>query len=170
MLQVKGRARVMDESAQEAARAPLYLEDFAPGFRFTGGTRQVSAEAITAFALEFDPQPFHTDAEAAKSTFFGGLAASGWHTAALTMRLLIESGLPIAGGFIGGSGEIAWPQPTRPGDILTVECEVLAVTPSRSRPERGTITLKMETLNQRREVVQVFTAKVLVLRRGTATA
>ena len=148
-------------------RAPdMYLEDFHPGFRFTGGTRLVTAEAIKAFAGEFDPQPFHLDDEAAKGTFFDGLAASGWHTAAMTMRLLIESGLPIAGGFIGGSGEIAWPQPTWPGDLLTVECEVVAVTPSRTRPERGTILLRMETKNQRGEIVQIFTAKVLVPRRA----
>ena len=144
----------------------MYLEDFTVGMRFAGGRHQVTVEEIKAFARQFDPQPFHLDEEAAKATFFGGIAASGWHTAALTMRMLVESGVPIAGGFIGGGGEITWPQPTRPGDELRVECLVLAVTPSRSRPERGTMLLRMETKNQRDETVQIFSAKVLVPRRS----
>src|SRR6185369_17337284 len=97
------------------------------------------AEQIKAFARQFDPQPFHLDEAAAKNSIFQGLAASGWHTAALTMRLLVSGGLPLAGGSIGAGGEIAWPRPTRPGDILQVESEVTAVTPSRSRPDRGIV-------------------------------
>ena len=143
----------------------LYLEDFSIGARFSGGAMAVTPETIKAFAGQYDPQPFHLDDEAAKATFFGGLAASGWHTAAMTMRLLAEFGPPVAGGLIGGSAEIAWPQPTRPGDVLHIECEILTVTPSRSKPERGTILMRTETKNQRGEVLQVLTAKLVVPRR-----
>ena len=143
----------------------LYLEDFSVGARFSGGAYAVTPETIKAFAGEFDPQPFHLDEEAAKGTFFGGLAASGWHTAAMTMRLLAEFGPPVAGGLIGGSCEVAWPQPTRPGDVLHVECEILSVTPSRSKPERGTVLMRSETKNQNGDVLQVLTAKLVVPRR-----
>ena len=145
--------------------AQLYLEDFAVGQRFVSATHAMDAEQIKAFASRFDPQPFHTDETAAEATFFHGLAASGWHTASITMSLLVKSGMSIAGGLIGAGGEISWPRPTRPDDVLVVESEVLAVTPSRSRPERGTITLKSETKNQKGEVVQVLTSKLLVWRR-----
>jgi len=145
--------------------AELYLEDFTVGQRFTSATHQLDAEQIKAFAAQFDPQPFHTDEVAAKDSFFQGLAASGWHTASVTMSLLVQSGMPIAGGLIGAGAEISWPRPTRPGDVLVVESEVLAVMPSRSRPERGMITLKSETKNQKGEVVQVLTSKMLVWRR-----
>ena len=91
------------------------------------------------------PSPFTLDEDAAKNSFFHGLAASGWHTAAITMSLLVKSGMPIAGGLIGAGGELTWPRPTRPGDMLMVESEVLAVTPSRSRPERGMITVRSVT-------------------------
>ena len=144
----------------------LYLEDFAVGQRFTSATHAIDADQIKAFAAQFDPQPFHTDEVAAKDSFFHGLAASGWHTAAITMSLLVQSGMPIAGGLIGAGAEILWPRPVRPGDVLQVESEVLAVTPSRSRPERGTITLKSETKNQKGEMVQVLTSKMLVWRRS----
>jgi acyl dehydratase len=143
----------------------LYLEDFAVGQRFTSGMRAVTAEEIKAFAGSFDPQPFHTDEVAAEKTFFQGLAASGWHTAAITMSLLVKSGMPIAGGLIGAGGEIAWPKAVRPGDVLQAESEVLAVTPSRSRPERGLITVKTVTRNQHGEEVQILTSKMLVWRK-----
>ena len=146
----------------------LYLEDFAVGQRFTSETRAVTADEIKAFAASFDPQPFHTDEAAAQDSFFCGLAASGWHTAGITMSLLVKSGMPIAGGLIGAGGEIAWPRPVRPGDVLQVESEVLAVTPSRSRPERGMITVKSTTTNQNGEAVQVLTSKMLVWKRGSA--
>jgi acyl dehydratase len=144
---------------------PLYLEDVFVGQRFVTGTKEVTAAAIKSFAREFDPQDFHLDEEAAKTSFFGGLAASGWHTAAITMRLQVESGPQIAGGIIGASGELSWPRPVRPGDMLHVESEVLEVAPSRSRPERGFITLRSETKNQKGEVVQTFTVKILIWRR-----
>jgi acyl dehydratase len=145
--------------------APLYLEDLAVGQRFASETLVIDADAIKAFAADYDPQPFHLDETAAASSLFGGLAASGWHTAALTMRLLVESGLPIAGGIVGGGGEISWPRPTRPGDVLKVETEVLEILPSKSRPERGMIVMRSRTLNQQGEPVQVMTMKVIVPRR-----
>ena len=144
----------------------LYLDDLRVGQRFASRSHALDEAQIKAFAAEFDPQPFHLDDEAAKSTLFAGLAASGWHTAAITMRLLVEGGAPIAGGVVGAGGEIGWPRPTRPGDILRVESEVLEVTPSRSRPDRGMVTLRSETRNQRGEVVQILTAKLVVPRRA----
>ena len=93
----------------------LYLEDFSVGRRFTSSAHTLDAEQIKAFARQFDPQPFHTDDAAAQQSFFQGLAASGWHTAAITMSLLVKSGMPIAGGLIGAGAEIAWPRPTRSG-------------------------------------------------------
>jgi acyl dehydratase len=146
----------------------LHLEDLRVGQTFTSGTHEVDAAQIKAFAREFDPQPFHLDDEAAKSTLFGGLAASGWHTAAITMRLQVESGLPLAGGIIGGSGEISWPKPTRPGDVLRVVNEIEEVAPSRSRPDRGTVTVRCETRNQRDEIVQTLRVRLIVPRRGGA--
>ncbi|HEY0266918.1 MAG TPA: MaoC family dehydratase [Rhizomicrobium sp.] len=142
--------------------AELYLEDFTVGQRFLSETRTLDAEQIKAFARQFDPQPFHLDEAAAEKTFFHGLAASGWHTAAVTMSLLVKSGMPIAGGLIGAGGELTWPRPTRPGDALQVESEVLAVTPSRSKPERGMITVRSITRNQKGEAVQDMTTKMLV--------
>ena len=138
------------------------------GQRFTSGTHAVDAAQIKAFAAQYDPQPFHLDDDAAKETLFAGLAASGWHTAAITMRLLVESGLPIAGGIIGAGGEVSWPRPTRPGDVLHVVSEIEEVTPSRSRPDRGMVTVRSETRNQRDEVVQVLTSRLVVPRRVAA--
>jgi acyl dehydratase len=143
----------------------LYLDDLEIEQRFISGTHIVDEEQIKAFARQFDPQPFHLDNEAAKGTLLSGLAASGWHTAAITMRLLGESGMPLAGGIIGAGGELEWPTPTRPGDILQVESEVLDIKPSRSRPDRGIVTVRSLTRNQRNEVVQRLTVKLIVLRR-----
>ncbi|MDQ7250859.1 MaoC family dehydratase [Dongia sedimenti] len=165
MVQVKDEAAAMDRTPEAGKTPGLNLEDFSVGDRFSGGALTVTVESIKAFAREFDPQPFHTDEAAAQATFFGGLAASGWHTAAMTMRLLTEFGPHVAGGLIGGSCEVAWPQPTRPGDVLRVECEILSVTPSRSRPERGTVLMRSETKNQHGDVLQVLTAKLVVPRR-----
>lgn len=147
--------------------SPLYLEDLRVGQRFTSRSVTLDAEMIKAFAREYDPQPFHTDEEAAKRSIFGGLAASGWHTAALTMRLNVEA-IPIAGGMIGGGGEISWPRPTRPGDVLTVEAEIVEIVPSRSRPDRGRVTVRFETCNQHGEAVQVATMQLVVPRRSQA--
>jgi acyl dehydratase len=142
----------------------LYLDDLHVGQRFTSGAHALDAAQIKAFAGQFDPQPFHLDDEAARSTLFAGLVASGWHTAAITMRLLVGGGAPIAGGVIGTGAEISWPRPTRAGDILRVESEVLEVRPSRSRPDSGMITLRSETRNQRGEIVQTLMAKLVVPR------
>jgi acyl dehydratase len=147
----------------------LGFEDFHVGQRFVSGTHLMDRESIKAFARAFDPQPFHLDETAAKATFFGGLVASGWHTAAVTMRLQVEQGLPIAGGIIGIGGELSWPKPTRPGDTLQVLSEVKAVIPSRSRPDRGVVRMRSETRNRRDEVVQILDAKLLVPRRGMAS-
>ncbi|OWJ80161.1 MaoC family dehydratase [Haematobacter genomosp. 1] len=144
---------------------PLYLEDIAPGLQFRSGEHRMETADIRRFAADYDPQPFHLDEEAGRASFFGGLAASGWHTAAVTMRLLVGGGAPLAGGIIGAGGEIRWPQATRPGDVLHVESEVLDVAPSRSRPDRGMITLRSRTLNQKGEEVQVLTAKLVVFRK-----
>ncbi len=151
------------DKTREAVR--LYLEDLVVGQRYTTGTKRVNEAEIKAFASEYDPQPFHLDDDAAKATLFGGLAASGWHTAAMTMRLLVDGGPPFAGGIIGGGGELSWPKPTRPGDVLHVVSEVLEVTPSRSRPERGSVTVRNETRNQNGEIVQSFVVKIIVPRR-----
>ncbi len=151
----------------QATPEPLYLEDLEVGRRFTSATRGVGEEEIKSFAREYDPQPFHLDAESAKATLFQGLAASGWHTMALTMRLLVDGGAPIAGGIIGAGGEISWPRPTRPGDVLQVESEIVEITPSRSKPDRGMVTMRSETKNQRGEVVQVLVAKLVVPRRSS---
>ena len=128
----------------------LYLDDFAPGQRFSHPVSPIMDLArIKQFAAEFDPQPFHVDEEAAAShPVFGGLAASGWHTAAVTARLLVES-VPFAGGLIGLGVEVSWPRPTRAGDQLSVATEVMEVTLSRSNADRGVVTLRTETRNQR---------------------
>ncbi|MCW6507926.1 MaoC family dehydratase [Lichenifustis flavocetrariae] len=143
----------------------LFLEDLVVGQRFDSGFHQVDRAQIEAFAKEFDPQPFHLDESAAKASLFGGLAASGWHTAAITMRLLVGGGLPFAGGLIGAGGEITWPQPVRPGDTLRVESEIMAITPSRSKPDRGMVATRSETRNQQGETVQILLAKLVVQRR-----
>ena len=153
------------------AEPPLYLEDFYPGQRFATESATLDAAAIKSFAGQFDPQPFHVDEAAAQDTFFQGLAASGWHTAAMTMRLLVGGGtvgggLPIAGGVIGGGVELRWPRPTRAGDTLRVECVVEEVAPSRTRPERGMVTMRCETLNQRDELAQVMVTRLVVPRRA----
>jgi acyl dehydratase len=146
-----------------------YLEDFAVGQTFGSGRLTVAAERIKSFAAEFDPQPFHLDDAAAKQTIFRGLAASGWHTAAMTMRLLVESELRPAGGIVGaGFDEFRWPRPVRPGDELHVESEVLEVRPSTSRPEQGMIKVRTTTFNQAGEAVQIAVGNLVVPRRPGA--
>ena len=145
-----------------------YLEDFAAGQTFSTGRQRIDTERIKSFAAEFDPQPFHLDDIAARETLFGGLAASGWHTAAFTMRLMVASELKPAGGLIGlGFDELRWPRATRPGDELRVESEVLEVRPSKSRPDQGLVKLKMTTLNQNNEPVQISVVNLIVQRRRT---
>jgi acyl dehydratase len=152
-------------TATQQAMTPLYFEDLEVGQVHRSGTLDVDAEAIKGFAAEFDPQPFHLDEETAKPTFFRGLAASGWHTAALTMRLLVTSGLPLAGGIIGAGMDIRWPKPVRPGDRLRVEVEMLELRPSNSCPDQGLAKIRTTTLNQNGEPVQVLVGTLVVARR-----
>lgn len=142
-----------------------YLEDFTVGQTFGSGRLEIDANAIKRFAADFDPQPFHLDDTQAGDTLFQGLAASGWHTAALTMRLLVDSAFRPAGGVIGAGVEsLQWPAPVRPGDVLEAESEVLEVRPSRSRPEQGMLKLRITTTNQDGKVVQTFIANLVVKR------
>ena len=143
----------------------LYLDDLHVGQRFTSGSYLMDAARIKEFAAEFDPQPFHLDEGEAEASAFKGLAASGWHTAAVAMRLLVADGLPFANGIIGLGGEIAWPKPTRPGDSLQLESEIVDITPSRSKPQQGIVTVRSTMFNQDREAVYLLTAKLLVFRR-----
>ncbi len=142
----------------------LYLDDLRVGHRFASGEYRLDEQQILEFARQFDPQPFHLDPEAAKQTLFKGLVASGWHTAAISMRLLVQA-LPIAGGIVGAGGEIVWPRPTRPGDTLHVESEIVDLKPSRSHTGSGMATLRSETHNQHGEIVQVLTAKLVIARK-----
>jgi acyl dehydratase len=142
-----------------------HLEDFEVGQVFHGGSIVVELEAIKRFAQEFDPQPFHLDEDLAVESLFGALAASGWHTAAMTMRMLVDGELALARGVIGAGGEISWPRPTRPGDTLRIESEILEITPSRSKPDRGMVKVRTRTLNQKDEVVQDLTANLIAWRR-----
>ena len=140
----------------------LYLDDLAVGRKFATRSVTLTLEGCKAFAAEFDPQAFHLDEDAARRSVFGRIAASGWYTAALSMRLLVEGDLTIAGGLIGLGGEMTWPRPTYPGDTLRVETEVLSVRVSESKPDRGIVTVRNRTLNQHDEPVQVAVVKMLV--------
>ena len=142
----------------------LYLEDLAVGQKFECGQHALDVAQVKAFAREYDPQPFHLDEEAAKATFFNGLAASGWHVVCLAMRAIAQH-VPFAGGLIGGGAEITWPQPTRPSDVLIFTSTVMEVTPSRSKPERGLALLRTEARNAKGELLLIFSAKCVVPRR-----
>ena len=148
----------------------LYLDELAEGMQYTSGEYEMTVADIKRFAGEFDPQPFHLDEEAARSSLFGSLAASGWHTAAVTMKLLTEGGVPVAGGTIGLGGEITWPKPTRPGDRLHVVTTVTEIRPSKSKPGQGVVTTTSETKNQAGEVVQRFVAKLIAFTRAYSEA
>jgi acyl dehydratase len=143
-----------------------YLEDYVVGQTFGSGRLGVDLARIKAFAAEFDPQPAHLDEALASKTIFRGLAASGWHTAAMTMRLLVDGELKPAGGIVGtGFDEFRWTRPVRPGDELHVESEILEVRPSKSRPDQGLIKVRTTTFNQNDEAVQVQVGTLLVPRR-----
>ena len=142
----------------------LYLDDLYVGQTFASAPHRIDAEQIKRFAAEYDPQPFHLDEAAAKDSLFKGLAASGWHTAALTMRLLVES-VPLADGLIGAELQLAWPRPTRPGMTLQLFSEVVEITPSRSKPGMAMVTLRNETRDQDGAVLQLFTVKMPVFKR-----
>jgi acyl dehydratase len=135
------------------------------GMKFSSGTYLMEEAEIKEFAAKYDPQPMHLDEAAAQASVFKGLAASGWHTAAVAMRLLITGGLPFAAGAVGLGGEIEWPRPTRPGDVLHLESEIVEIIPSRSKPNQGIVRVRNTTLNQKGEPVQIFTAKILAFKR-----
>lgn len=142
----------------------LWLDDLTLGQEFLSGEHLMDAPQITAFAAQVDPQPFHLDPEAAQHSLFQGLAASGWHTMAITMKLLVDS-MPLAQGIIGAGAETSWPQPTRPGDALRVKSQIAQITPSRSRPDRAMVLVECTTLNQNDAVLQVLKARLLVFRK-----
>ena len=146
----------------------MYLDDLYVGQRFTSGTYRMEEADIVTFAAQFDPQPFHLDQAAAGAGVFQVLAASGWHTASVAMRLLVIGGLPLADGIVGLGGEIAWPKPTSPRDLLHMESEIAEITPSRSNPNRAIVKVRSTMFNQNQEAVYLLTAKLLVSRRPTA--
>ncbi|WP_421858076.1 MaoC family dehydratase [Oricola sp.] len=148
----------------DTADKGLYLDDLYVGQEFVSGTQRLDAEEIVSFAARYDPQPFHLDDEAAKDTLFKGLAASGWNTAATSMRLLVECA-PFADGLIGGHADVYWPMPTRPGDVLQLTATVEEIVPSKSRPERARVIVKSITRNQNGETVQVMTSRLIAFRR-----
>lgn len=142
-----------------------YLEDLTQGDQYTSRTHALDAEQIIAYAKQFDPQVFHTDPVLAQQSFFAGLAASGWHTAGITMKLLVES-VPFAGGLVGAGCEVTWPQATRPDDILHVQSEIISITPSRTKTDRGIVLLESLTKNQHGAIVQRMLAKLVVPRKN----
>lgn len=144
----------------------LYLEDLQPGTRYSADSHTLSKDEIINFSKQYDPQPFHFDPAAATDSFFGELCASGWHTAAVTMKLFVTGEFQLHGGLIGaGVEELRWPVPTRPGDTLTVDSEILEVRPSRSKPDRGIVRVRITARNQRNEIAQQMTANILVWKR-----
>lgn len=149
----------------KAVTGHLYLDDVKVGDVFRSGEHTLDEAQIVDFASQFDPQRFHLDAAAARDTIFRGLAASGWHTAGITMRLLVESML-LADGLIGAGVEVSWPQPTRPGDTLRAETTILDIRPSRSKPDQAMATLETLTYNQRNEVVQRMVSKNVLYKRS----
>jgi acyl dehydratase len=143
-----------------------YFEELSAGQKFGSPSLTVEADQIVAFAREFDPQPFHLDDTAARRSIFEGLAASGWHTAAMTMRLCVAGDFRPAGGILGIGGELNWLKPVRPGDTLRVECEVLETRASRSRPAQGIVKIRVATFNQHGDIVQTFEPTLFVDRRS----
>ena len=142
----------------------LYLDDLHVGQNWVSAPHPIDADQIKAFASEFDPQPFHLSEEGAAGTLFGSLAASGWHTAAITMRLLVES-VPLADGLVGAELQLAWPKPTRPGMTLQVFSEIVDIKPSRSKPHMAFVTMRNETRDEDGETMQVFEVKMPVFKR-----
>ncbi len=148
-----------------------YLEDLREGERLESGTHTFTRDEIVAFARQFDPQPFHLDEEAAKATPFGGLVASGWHTASVAMRLMVDRMVGELASFGSpGADELRWHIPVRPGDTVTLHLEIREVRPSRSRPDRGSVRVAYELTNQRGEVVLTMIGIGIVARRPPASA
>ncbi|SRR6266702_4176948 len=151
----------------EEQKTPLYFEDLHVGQRFTSDTFQMDEAAIKSFASQFDPQPIHLDEAAARDGMFQGLIASGWHTAAVAMRLLVTGGLPFANNMVGLSCDLSWPKPTRPGDILQIKSAIQEIARSSSNSKRGIVTVKSTMSNQQGETVYILTAKIMVSKRGS---
>jgi len=146
-----------------------YFEDFHVGQRDDLGSVVVTGADIVAFARQFDPQPFHVDPQAARASAFGGLVASGWHTASLFMRLYVERVLAHAASVLSpGVDELRWLRPVRPGDTLSARATVLACTPSRTRPDRGTVRILGEMTNHRGELVLRLRSAIVFQRRPAA--
>jgi acyl dehydratase len=160
----------MSGGQEVASGAPLYFDDVRVGEHCATPSYTVTADEIRAFAAQFDPQPFHLDLEAARASMFGGLIASGWHTAAITMRLTLAGGPRFAHGTVGLGAELSWQRPVHAGDSLHATIEVIEKIPSQSKPDRGRVIMRVETRNQRGDVVQLLFAKVLVPRRAAASA
>jgi acyl dehydratase len=141
----------------------LYLEDLAVGQKFTSGKSFADEISILEFASQFDPQPFHTNVELAKNSFFKGLVASGWHTAGIAMRLLVESNLKPAGGLIGaGIDQLRWPIPVYPGDELSLDIEIIDIRRSESKPDNGIVKVKILTKNQSNRIVMSYIATLVM--------
>ena len=144
----------------------LYMEDVSIGQKYIAGPHEMTADEIIRYAREFDPQDFHTNPEAARHTVFGELVASGWHTASVTMSLILKAVPKMKGGMIGRAVEnMNWPRPVRPGDFLSVTCEIQTITPSKTNPNRGTIRVYTRTVNQRGETVMEMTTVIMIPRR-----
>ncbi|HEY3933430.1 MAG TPA: MaoC family dehydratase [Gemmatimonadales bacterium] len=148
----------------------IYFDDLHVGQQFVSGTHEMTETEIIRFASEYDPQPFHTHPDDARHSLFHGLVASGWHTGAVTMRLLVEGPMKLAGGMIGAGGELTWPNPVRPGDTLRVYSEVASMRTSKSRPDLGIVAVRSETRNQDGVAVQVLVANLFVPRRSGSDA
>lgn len=152
-----------------AERPQMFYEDLTLGATYRSPTIEVSTEEAIAFAQRYDPQPFHTDAAAAARSVFGGLVASGWMTAALTMRLMVSGEFHFGPGVVGlGIDTLRWPRPVRPGDKLTAVVEVMAMRPSGSKPEYGIVKIQTTTTNQQGEIVQSMVSNILMPRRPAA--
>ena len=148
----------------------LYLEDIKVGDRFVSREYEMKLDEIKQFAQAYDPQEFHLDEDKAEDhPIFQGIAASGWHTAAVTMRLWTEC-FPIAKGLIGSESSMRWPRPTRPGDRLRVEVEISAITPSKSKNDRAIVSYVTQALNQHGDVLFISTTKIIVFKKETAAA
>src|ERR1700680_157217 len=148
----------------KAAMKDLYFDDLKAGDRFQSEAFEVPGKAIIEFAEKFDPQKFHLNVKSAERSIFKGLIASGWHTAAITMRLFVQA-TNFAEGAIGlGVDELRWPNAVQPDDVLQVETEIVDLRLSRSKPSHGIVRLRNVTTNQRGEIVQTMAASALVLR------
>jgi len=157
----------MTTPATTTANNLLYFEDIHIGQQFITDGYSVDAEHIKNFAKQFDPQPFHLDEQLARQTIFKGLVASGWHTAAISMKLIVESiGVRFAGGIIGKQCQISWPSPTYPNDSLHVECEVESIESAINRPHWGIVKLRCHTFNQNKQIVQILVAEIIIHRKN----